>query len=159
MSSQPPSKDQSPRRPKRLCEAVTRQRAIRFPVKLPVRYKIGEEFGWGELVNISSSGALFTTERALPLRKGVELCIHWPALLFEAVPLNLVAKGPIVRVEPGRAALRILKYEFRTASSSFLREASTPECRTNRIAVQAASTDGLSLQVQVANQAMQRVGV
>lgn len=159
MSIRPSLKDQSRRTPRRLVAAVTRQRAIRFPVKLPVRYKIGEEFGWGELVNISSSGALFTTERTLPLRKAVELCIHWPALLFEAVPLSLVAKGPIVRVEPGRAALRILKYEFRTASSSFLREASMPEFRTNRVAVQAASTDGFALQVQVANQAMQRVGV
>ena len=159
MSIQPSLKDQSRRNPKRLIAAATCQRAIRFPVKLPVRYKIGEEFGWGELVNISSSGALFTTERTLPLRKGVELCIHWPALLLEAVHLNLVAKGPIVRVEPGRAALRILKYEFRTASSSFLREASMPECRSNRVAMQAASTDGFSLQVQVANQAMQRVGM
>jgi hypothetical protein len=159
MPTQPSSNDQSPRSPNRLAAAVTCQRAIRFPVKLPVRYKIGGEFGWGELVNISSSGALFTTERALPLRMGVELCIHWPALLLEAVHLNLVAKGPIVRVEPGRAALRILKYEFRTSSSSFLREVSMPESRSSRVAVQAASTDGFSLQVQVANQAMQRVGV
>jgi hypothetical protein len=159
MSTQLSSNDQSPQSPKRLGAAVTCQRAIRFPVKLPVRYKIAGEFGWGELVNISSSGALFSTERALPLGKVVELCINWPALLLEAVPLNLVAKGPIVRVEPGRAALRILKYEFRTSSSAFVREASMPECRSSRVAVQAASTDGFSLQVQVANQAMQRVGV
>lgn len=89
-------------------------------------------------MNISSSGALFTTERALPLGKQVELWINWPALLLEAVHLKLVAKGPIVRVEPGRAAMKIVRHEFRTSSSSFLREASTPECRSNRVALKRA---------------------
>lgn len=128
-------------------------------MKLPVRYTIAGELGWGELVNISSSGALFTAERVLPLGKRVELWIAWPALLLEAVHLKLVAKGPIVRVEPGRAALKILKHEFRTSSSSFLWEAFTPECRSNRVEVQASSPRGSSLQVQVANQPMQGVGM
>ena len=120
-----------------------------------MRYKVGGEFGWGELVNISSSGALFTTQRDLSPADPVELCINWPARLLQAVPLNLVAKGTIVRVEPGMAAAKILSHEFRTSSSSFLREASMLECRSGRIAVQAASTGGSSLQVQIANQAMQ----
>jgi hypothetical protein len=136
MPTQSSSSGRSLRNPKRLrAAAAAVQRAVRFPVKLPVRYKVGREVGWGELVNISSSGALFTTERALPLGKQVELWINWPALLLEAVHLKLVAKGPIVRVEPGRAALKIVRHEFRTSSSSFLREASTPECRSNRVAV------------------------
>lgn len=110
-------------------------------------------------MNISSSGALFTTERALPLGSRVELWINWPVLLLEAVHLKLVAEGPIVRVQPGRAALKIVSHEFRTSSSSFLWEASAPECPRNWAAVQASSTRGSSLQVQVANQAMQGVGM
>ncbi|HTT63259.1 MAG TPA: PilZ domain-containing protein [Bryobacteraceae bacterium] len=133
------------------------QRAVRFPVKLPVRYKIGGECFWGELVNISSSGALFTTERPLPLGKRVELCINWPARLLDEVPLKLVVKGTIVRVEPGRAAVRMRKHEFRTSGSSFVREATIPGERTNRDAGSLASTGRSSLQVQVANQAVQGV--
>jgi hypothetical protein len=40
-------------------------RAIRFPIKLPVRYEDGGEFGSGEIVNIGSRVALFTTDRAV----------------------------------------------------------------------------------------------
>jgi hypothetical protein len=156
MRSQSASNDRSPQNPKSLGVAAGR-RAFRFPVTLPVRYQIGGELGWGELVNISSSGALFTTERALVLGRDVELWINWPARLWEAVHLKLVAEGPIVRVEPGRAALNIVRHEFRTSSSSFLWEASTPERPSNRVTVQASSIRGSHLQVQVANQAMQRV--
>ncbi|MGA2577403.1 MAG: PilZ domain-containing protein [Bryobacteraceae bacterium] len=159
MSIQFPSNNRSLRNPRRLGPAATGQRAIRFDVRLPLRYKIGGAYGWGELANISSSGALFTTEHALPVGKVVELCINWPALLDQAVPLNLVAKGPIVRVEAGRAAVRILKHEFRTSSSTFLRESSTPECRSSMVAAAAASTRRSSFQAQGANQAMQGVRV
>src|ERR1700732_2538322 len=83
-SNDRPSNDRPTRKRKRLGATGAGQRAVRFPVKLPVRYKVGGELGWGELVNISSSGALFTTERTLPLGKRVELWINWPALLLEA---------------------------------------------------------------------------
>lgn len=148
------SKDRSPKNPRRRATAEIGDRAVRFPVKLPVRYRVGEEFGWGELVNISSSGALFTTESPLPLKKRVELWINWPALLMDSVPLKLVVYGVIVRLEPGRAAVKIGKHEFRTSSSSFLREASAPDTRSSQGTMPEHSTRGLSLQVQVANHAM-----
>ena len=116
-----------------------------------MRYSVGGQAGWGELVNISSAGALFTTERALSVGKRAELWVNWPVLLMEQVPLKLVIRGWIVRVEPGKAAVKTGRYEFRTSSSSFLREASTPELR--------ASAGGSSFQMQVANQTMQGVGV
>lgn len=119
-----------------------RQRAIRFPVRLPIRYTLANDSGWGELIDISSSGALFTTERPLPLGKRVELCIDWPALLLEKVHLKLVARGRTVRIEPGRAAITIMTHEFRTSGSAFLRASAVA-----------------SLQVQVANQAMQGIGM
>ncbi|HUO29667.1 MAG TPA: PilZ domain-containing protein [Bryobacteraceae bacterium] len=126
-------------------------------MRLPVRYTVGGVSGWGELVNISSGGALFTTERELPLGKPVELCVNWPVLLLEEVPLKLVIKGWIIRVEPGKAAVKIGRYEFRTSGSTFQRDAFSPErgCGTEA----QASVSRSALQMQVANQAMQGVGV
>jgi hypothetical protein len=88
-------------------------------MKLSVRYQAGGESGWGKIVNISSKGALFTTDRALALHACVELYVRWPVLLHNSVQLRLIAAGTIIRVEPGRAALAIEKYEFRTCVPSF----------------------------------------
>jgi hypothetical protein len=95
-------------------------RAIRFPIKLPVRYEDGGEFGSGEIVNIGSRVALFTTDRALALDACVELYVKWPVLLDNSVQLSLIASGPVIRVEPGRAEMAIGRYEFRTCALSFL---------------------------------------
>jgi hypothetical protein len=40
--------------------------------------------------------------------------MNWPALLNGGCPLKFVAVGPVVRLEEGRAAIRIDRYEFRT---------------------------------------------
>ena len=73
----------------------------------------------GEILNISSCGALVTTERPLALNADARLSVKWPVLLSNSVHLTLVVAGKIVRVEAGRAALDIDKYEFRTCSPSF----------------------------------------
>jgi hypothetical protein len=95
------------------------RQAICFPIALPVRYQADGASGWGAIVNISSRGALFTTERALALDSCVEVYIKWPVLLHNSVQLSLIALGTIIRVEPGRAALEIERYEFRTCVPSF----------------------------------------
>jgi hypothetical protein len=125
------------------------RKAVRFELSLPVRYKTAGDAGRGEILNISSCGALFTTERPLALGADVSLSVKWPVRLLDSVNLNLVVAGKVVRVEPGRAALQIQKYEFRTCSPSlFLVPAEqTPSCLRS------------GLQVQVADYAMQGVGV
>jgi hypothetical protein len=70
-------------------------------------------------VNISSRGALFTTDRDLALGAGVEVYIKWPVLLDHSVPLCLIASGNVVRSEPGQAVLAIERYEFRTSGPLF----------------------------------------
>ncbi len=95
------------------------RQAIRFPIRVPVRYHAGGEIGWGESASIGSKGALFTTDRALALNACVELNIKWPVLLHDSVQLRLIACGTIVRTEPGRAELAIGKYEFRTCAPAF----------------------------------------
>ena len=107
-------------RPRRNCgEPGGRRQAIRFPIKLPARYQTGGASGWGEVVDISSSGALLKTDRTLVLDASVEVYIKWPVLLHNSVQLTLIVSGTIVRIEPGRVALTIERYEFRTCVCSF----------------------------------------
>jgi hypothetical protein len=100
-------------------EPDRRTQAIRFPIRLPVIYLAEEYSGAGEIVNISSRVALFTTDTALALDACVKVYIKWPVLLLSSVQLSLIASGRIVRIEPGRAALAIAKHEFRTCVPSF----------------------------------------
>lgn len=102
----------------RFNENSERRRRTRFEMRVPVRCQVDGESFAGELLNISSSGALFTTDRGLAPAEEVELVIGWPVRLEESVPLNLVVEGRVVRLDDGKAALRIERHEFRTARSS-----------------------------------------
>ena len=99
-----------------------RRHSDRFPIQCEVRYRlmskrIGEQAGEGNTLNMSSSGVLFTSDHLLLPGRRVELAIRWPAQLNNKVPLQLVARGRVVRFEEGRAAIEIQQYEFRTQSS------------------------------------------
>jgi len=106
-----------------------RRKNARFPIQLPVRYKLPDGCGWGRIVNIGSGGALFTMGHPVKLGQPIELWISWPVLLHEKVHLNLIASGLIVRIEKDRAAVRFEQCSFRTASSDFRRQALVPEVR------------------------------
>jgi hypothetical protein len=98
---------------------LDRRAADRFPIEREVRFKMlskrhGSDVGLGTTLNMSSSGVLFTTDRALLPGKRLELAISWPAQLENRMALKLVAKGRIVRCESGTAAVEIQQYEFRT---------------------------------------------
>ena len=98
-----------------------RRRSIRFPIERELRYKTlnkhGEMLtGFGKTMNISSSGALFTSEHELPLGTCIELSISWPVALNDKCLLNFVAQGRIARYSKGEVAVHIQKYEFRTQS-------------------------------------------
>jgi hypothetical protein len=125
------------------------RKAVRFQLALPLRYRTADDAGCGKILNISSCGALFTTERPLALHADATLSVKWPVLLSDSVHLSLVVAGKIVRVEPGRAALQIQKYEFRTCRPSLFLAA----------ARQNTSGLGSGLQVQVADDAVQRIGM
>lgn len=95
-----------------------RRSAVRFPIEQDVRYKVFTrntiEVGMGKTVNMSSSGVLFTTERALALGERLEVAVAWPAQLDHKCALKLVTTGRVVRSENGLAAIAIERYEFRT---------------------------------------------
>ncbi len=104
-------------------EKSDRRASDRFPIERDVRYRVlakrnPEEAGTGKTVNMSSAGVLFTTEKPLLPGRRLELAVSWPAQLNNKCPLKLVARGKVVRTEPGRAAIEIQQYEFRTAGVS-----------------------------------------
>jgi hypothetical protein len=99
-----------------------RRHSDRFPIEREVRYRVlnkrgGEEAGDGRTINISSSGVLFTTGQMLLPGRRLELSISWPVQLDNKCALKLVARGRVIRLEPGRTAIEIQQYEFRTQSS------------------------------------------
>jgi hypothetical protein len=92
---------------------------LRFPLKLDVRYRILKqgkslEAGSGLTADISSAGIAFTAERMLPLGVAIEMVIAWPVALEDGCPLQLVARGRLVRREGSRVACAIQKIEIRT---------------------------------------------
>ncbi len=102
-----------------------RRAADRFPIARELRYRVLDgretvEVGCGETINMSSSGILFTTEHEIGPGRRLEVSVSWPAQLDDRCALKLVAKGRIVRSEPGKAAMAIEKYEFRTRGSNNL---------------------------------------
>ena len=99
-----------------------RRKSERFPIKLEVRYKLSDArniSGAGKTVNMSGRGVLFTTESTLSERQSIELAVNWPAKLNDAIPLQLVALGHVVRADETQAAIIIEQYEFKTRRSVF----------------------------------------
>jgi hypothetical protein len=103
-------------------EGRDRRASKRFPLQLPVRYRLlGSKTPalWisAESVNISSTGLLFHSVEEIALGQGIEAFVAWPAALDNRVPLKLAVKGPVVRCEGNQAAIRFERYEFKTRSS------------------------------------------
>lgn len=97
---------------------VSERRArLRFPLIQEIRYRSRwkrlDLAGRGETLNISSSGALLTTEHQLDPGTRIELSINWPMQLNESASLKLVVDAAVVRVDEGRAAVRFVSHEFR----------------------------------------------
>ena len=102
-------------------DSSERRASDRFPIEREMRYRVlhkktEEESGQGKTINMSSTGVLFATDQMLLPGRKLELAISWPAQLDNACPLKLVARGHVVRVAGGMAAVEIQQYEFRTAA-------------------------------------------
>ena len=99
-----------------------RRGANRFPIRQQVHYQVlrrrgMRESGWGQTINISSSGVLFTTTHKLPPKVVVELDIDWPAKLDNRLSMKLVARGCVIHSGPDYSAIEIDKHEFRIKGS------------------------------------------
>jgi hypothetical protein len=93
-----------------------RRSRVRFPLVRTVGYRSLKKregcAGQGETLNISSSGALFTTEQELPLGSRIKLVISWPMQLNDNLGLKLVADAVVVRADEGKAAVRFQSHEL-----------------------------------------------
>jgi hypothetical protein len=94
---------------------LDRRRSQRFLLHLDLRCRsfATEENGEGQIVNISSSGILFTSAHEFAIGERVELSICWPVKLDREHPLKLVVLAKVVRREEDRIAVEIARYEFR----------------------------------------------
>ena len=93
----------------------------RFPIALKVRWRFTHDkgaldSGIGTTVDLSSGGLSFETDGALRPGTSIELSIAWPVLLHDAVPLQLMVVGDVVRSAGRLVAARIRHHEFRTVA-------------------------------------------
>ena len=77
-----------------------------------IRRRLVLDTGKGHTIDLSSGGILFDPGRPLPAGHDVELSISWPVLLNDAVPMQLAAKGRIVRGNGGQVAIQTVQREF-----------------------------------------------
>ncbi len=94
-----------------------RRSNLRFPLALDARFveRRTPVAGTGQTVNLSSSGALITSQHRIRVGVLVELFVDWPIRLDGTTPLQFVAIGRVVRSAPGAFALALQRHEFRTA--------------------------------------------
>jgi hypothetical protein len=103
--------------------APDRRAGRRYGIRLDVEWKLVHRNrvlaeGTGRTRDVSSHGVSFEVGAHVASGKRherLELSIAWPVLLHEIAPIRLVASGQIVRWDGTCAALRIRRYEFRTA--------------------------------------------
>jgi hypothetical protein len=93
----------------------------RFPLELEVSFcsagKPPRTEGLGATVNMSSTGLLIRADdHKLFPGECLKVSIEWPWMLDQVTPLRLIAIGSVVRTRPREFALRLKRYQFRTAS-------------------------------------------
>jgi hypothetical protein len=74
----------------------------------------------GKALNMSSRGILFETDCSIVLGEVLKMAIEWPIKLENSCPLKLVVTGKVTRCDQGQTAVRILRYEWRTAGQQGL---------------------------------------
>ena len=90
-----------------------------FPIRQDVRYQCVKgsrisAVGVGKTLEISSREVRFTTQQPLKRGQKMRLAVNWPAMLDNTCRMKLEISGWIVHSEPGEAAVKIERYEFRT---------------------------------------------
>jgi hypothetical protein len=96
---------------------MERRSKVRYPLALNVRYRtLGRQLhcGIGQVVNLSSGGALVGCQHALGVGAELEIRMEWPSLLDGGIPLQLVAIASVVRCGASSFAVRFRRHQFRT---------------------------------------------
>jgi len=95
-------------------------RAERFPIHMPVRYRelSGRVWFEGKTENISRSGVLFRAESILIQETAVEMRLALPVVIKDEAPCEILCKGVVVRTQsnirgaPPALAVAIQHYRF-----------------------------------------------
>src|SRR5260370_31650866 len=100
-----------------------KRRGARYPLELTLRFRClyrrkDVASGTGRTVDMSSNGLLFATDQYLEPGLDVELAIHWPAQRHDQSTVQLVVLGRVVRMGDSVAAIRTIKFEFRTQGAA-----------------------------------------
>lgn len=74
-------------------------------------------------MDISSGGVRFRCDTLFPVGSLVRLALHWPLLLNGDCPLKLCILGRVLRSDHSATAVKLSRYEFRTARNGFARVA------------------------------------
>ena len=91
--------------------------AVRFPLSLPVVLSTEAEEFSASTVNVSASGALFVTDRNIPLEKLIGFALRMPAQIL-GTPRDVLVhcRGRVVRCYPSQngyhTAATIDEYRF-----------------------------------------------
>lgn len=77
-------------------------RAVRFPVHLPVRYRVPDTGEWIEArtENVSRTGVLIGTDYLFEPSTHVDVRLEVPATKVKEGHAEVICKGTVVRVEP-----------------------------------------------------------
>jgi hypothetical protein len=96
----------SKRRQFRLNAAGELRRAQRFPIRVPLRYRVVGEADWreGTTVNISSAGVFFRCEQTAERAMRMEIDFVLSAAPNENSGAEVVCSGEVVRLEPSQEA-------------------------------------------------------
>ena len=75
------------------------KRALRFPLKLPVRYRVAGRSDWcdGTTENISRSGVLFRASELLDVNTPIEVDVSFPAKTRPELVRHVVCQANVVR--------------------------------------------------------------
>ncbi len=99
--------------------AWERRRARRYPLRIGLHFRgsddAGQFGGRGETCNISSRAVLFTADAPPCAGTTLELAILWPVRLGDALPLRLIATGPILRSDSRGTVMLIKNFHFARA--------------------------------------------
>ncbi len=99
-----------------------RRGRARFPLALEVRYtvldgRVPVHTGSGRIIDLSTSGLRFTSDRPLLVGMRVAVSIDWPFLHDLGVQVRLIASGVVVRSNGTETAYGIEHHEFTTHGS------------------------------------------
>lgn len=95
---------------------------MRYPIRMKLRFTSQPGDGSpavtrrGHCVDISRRGLLFRTAIPVTVGQVLEGSMAWPVRQAEDLAVTLFWKGRVVRIQGGRIAVRVRRYEFRTTS-------------------------------------------